>query len=237
MQQESCQLYQMKANEVTADHIFRAYASLAAIGYFPREKDYDMVYACPLHPGEDIRSVRDRLAAIGRSAGRFREISTGDVIVLRRATGTACYYVDESGYCNLPQFLAVSAASANLLTPYAEHYSVPGKKGLWEVIDHVSYGDETFFLLEHEEFGSAVPSLILDSLGRLVGEGSIRLIDASAIEHIKRYLHPERPDKPPATQGYVVRRDDHRSEASSDREEKVSVRERLQDKLNQLHST
>jgi len=237
MQQESCQLYQMKAIAETADHIFRSYASLAAMGYFPREKDYDMVYACPLHPSEDIRSVRDRLAAIGRSAGRFREISTGDVIVLRRAVGTACYFVDESGYCNLPQFLEASQNTGNLLTPCAEHFSVPGKNGLWKVIDHVSYGGETFFLLEHEEFGSAVPSLILDSLGRLVGEGSIRLFDSSAMEHIQRYLHPERPDKPPANQGYVVRRDDHQDDASSGREERVSVRERLKGKLNQLHST
>ncbi len=192
MIQERCQLYQMKATPATDDLMFQPYAVLATKPYFPNEGDYVCVYNGLLRPGEDVRTARERLSALQRRKGGFRQINTGDVIVLRRETGTICCFVDGNSFITLDGFFG-SPASGNPLTAETEHYTIPGKKGLWRVVDSITYEDMIFFLLEHEEHGRNIPCVILSSRGETVSDSITKDFDEAAATQMQLFLHPELP--------------------------------------------
>ena len=195
MFQERCQLYQMKDGEATRDYIYQPYAVLASMRYFPNEADYSKVYDDLLRPGEDVRMARQRLSALQHKRGWFRQINTSDVIVLRRETGTICCFVDGDGFVMLDGFFGLPA-SGNPLTLETEHYQIPGKKGLWRVVDSITYENILFFLLEHEEHGREIPCVILDSKGEVVSDTITKDFDETAAEQMRLFLHPELPKQP-----------------------------------------
>ena len=192
MVQERCQLYQMKDGEALREYIFQPFAVLASKRYFPNEADYDMAYDDLLRPNEDVRAVRERLSMLQRKRGCFRQINTSDVIVLRRETGTICCFVDGDGFVMLDGFFG-APASGNPLTLETEHYAIPGKKGLWRVVDSINYENVLFFLLEHEEHGREIPCVILDSKGEMVSDKITKDFDETAAEQMRLFLHPELP--------------------------------------------
>ncbi len=192
MLQERCQLYQMKDGEALREYIFQPFAVLASKRYFPNEADYDMAYDDLLRPNEDVRAVRERLSMLQRKRGCFRQINTSDVIVLRRETGTICCFVDGDGFVMLDGFF-VPPSSGNPLTLETEHYAIPGKKGLWRVVDSITYENILFFLLEHEEHGREIPCVILDSKGEVVSDTITKDFDETAEEQMRLFLHPELP--------------------------------------------
>ena len=192
MLQEHCQLYQMKDDEVLREYIFQPFAVLASKRYFPNEADYDKAYDDLLRPNEDVRAVRERLSALQRKRGCFRQINTSDVIVLRRETGTICCFVDGDGFVMLDGFFG-APTSGNLLTLETEHYAIPGKKGLWRVVDSITYENILFFLLEHEEHGREIPCVILGSKGEMVSDKIKNDFDETAAEQMRLFLHPELP--------------------------------------------
>ena len=49
-----------------------------------------------------------------------------------------------------------------------EDIKVPEHMGTWYTIDCLSYGDNTYFLCEHEEYGDETPYMIIDQNGRLI---------------------------------------------------------------------
>ena len=195
MLQERCQLYQMKDGEALREYIFQPFAALASKRYFPNETDYNMVYDDLLRPNEDVRAVRERLSMLQRKRGCFRQINTSDVIVLRRETGTICCFVDGDGFVMLDGFFSLPA-SGNPLTLKTEHYAIPGKKGLWRVVDNITYENILFFLLEHEEHGREIPCVILDSKGEVVSDTITKDFDETAAEQMRLFLHPELPKQP-----------------------------------------
>lgn len=195
MLQERCQLYQMKDGEALREYIFQPFSILASKRYFPNEADYNMVYDNPLRPNEDVRAVRERLSALQRKRGCFRQINTSDVIVLRRETGTICCFVDGDGFVMLDGFFG-PLSSGNPLTLETEHYAIPGKKGLWRVVDGITYENVLFFLLEHEEHGREIPCVILDSKGEVVSDRITKDFDEIAAEQMRLFLHPELPKQP-----------------------------------------
>ena len=195
MLQERCQLYQMKDGEALRPYIFQPFAVLASKRYFPNEADYDKIYDDLLRPNEDVRAVRERLSALQRKRGCFRQINTSDVIVLRRETGTICCFVDGDGFVMLDGFFG-PPTSGNPLTLETEHYAIPGKKGLWRVVDSITYENVLFFLLEHEEHGREIPCIILDSKGELVSDEITKDFDETAAEQMRLFLHPEMPKQP-----------------------------------------
>lgn len=192
MLQERCQLYQMKDGEALRKYIFQPFAVLASKRYFPNEADYDRTYDDLLRPNEDVRAVRDRLSALQRKRGCFRQINTSDVIVLRRETGTICCFVDGDGFVVLEGFFG-PPTSGNPLTLETEHYAIPGKKGLWRVVDGITYENVLFFLLEHEEHGREIPCVILDSKGEVVSDKITKDFNETAEEQMRLFLHPELP--------------------------------------------
>ena len=195
MLQERCQLYQMKDDEALRPYIFQPHAVLTTICYFPNEVDYNMVYDDLLRPNEDVRAVRERLSALQRKRGCFRQINTSDVIVLRRETGTICCLVDGDGFVTLSDFFG-PPSSGNPLTLETEHYAIPGKKGQWRVADDITYENVHFFLLEHEEQGQISPCVILDYKGEMVSDEITNGFDETAVEQMRLFLHPELPKNP-----------------------------------------
>ena len=195
MLQERCQLYQMKDDEALHAYIFQPFAVLASKRYFPNEADYNKVYDNPIRSNEDVRVVRERLSSLQRKKGCFRQINTSDVIVLRRETGTICCFVDGDGFVILDGFFG-PPTSGNPLTLETEHYAIPGKKGLWRVVDSITYENILFFLLEHEEHGREIPCVILDFNGEVVSDTITKDFDETAAEQMQLFLHPELPQQP-----------------------------------------
>ena len=154
-----------------------------------------MAYDDLLRPNEDVRAVRERLSALQRKRGCFRQINTSDVIVLRRETGTICCFVDGDGFVMLDGFFG-PPSSGNPRPLETEHYAIPGKKGLWRVVDGITYENVLFFLLEHEEHGREIPCVILDSKEEVVSDSSINDCDETAAEQMRLFLHPELPKQP-----------------------------------------
>ena len=89
------------------------------------------------------------------------------MIVLRRETGTICCFVDGDGFVMLEGFFG-PPSSGNPLTLETEHYAIPGKKGLWRVVDGITYENVLFFLLEHEEYGDEAACLIVNEEGSII---------------------------------------------------------------------
>jgi len=250
------------------EYIFQPFTVLASKRYFPNEADYDKAYDDLLRPNEDVRAVRDRLSVLQRNRGCFRQINTSDVIVLRRETGTICCFVDGDGFVMLDGFLG-PPTSGNPLTLETEHYAIPGKKGLWRVVDGITYENVLFFLLEHEEHGREIPCVILDSKGKVVSDKITKDFDETAAEQMRLFLHPELPkqsvehERPPKElwqkfyeNGEYIRHASHEVGSEEnynhidgvynnrklqrpvwvDPKKRPSVRKRLQEKLNQVHS-
>ena len=267
MLQERCQLYQMKDGEALHEYIFQPFAVIASKRYFPNEADYDKAYDDLLRPNEDVRAVRERLSSLQRNRGCFRQINTSDVIVLRRETGTICCFVDGDGFVMLDGFFGLPT-SGNPLTLETEHYAIPSKKGLWRVVDSITYENALFFLLEHEEHGREIPCVILDSKGEMVSDKITKDFDETAAEQMRLFLHPELPkqsvvhERPPKElwqkfyeNGEYVRHASHEVGNEEnynhidglnnnhkpqrpvwvDPRKRLSVRKRLQEKLNQVH--
>ena len=90
----------------------------------------------------------------------------------------------------------VPPSSGNPLTLETEHYAIPGKKGLWRVVDSITYESVLFFLLEHEEHGREIPCVILDSKGEVVSDEITKDFDETAAEQMRLFLHPELPKQP-----------------------------------------
>ena len=175
MIQERCQLYQMKDGEALREYIFQPFAALASKRYFPNETDYNMVYDDLLRPNEDVRAVRERLSTLQRKRGCFRQINTSDVIVLRRETGTICCFVDGDGFVMLDDFFGLPT-SGNPLTLETEHYAIPGKKGLWRVVDGITYENVLFFLLEQRNTVVKSPASSSTPRGKWCRTRSLRIL-------------------------------------------------------------
>ena len=197
MIREGYQLYQMKSSPETDAYIFKPYAAVISMRYFPNVSDYDMVYDTPLRTAEDIRSIRIRIEKMQRKTGRFRAVNVGDVIAVYRSERTYCYYVESTGFVLLNDFFGQSGSSGSSLTPNTEDYTISGKNGLWRVVDTLQYENTMFFLMEHQVLKKQAACIILDAHGSVVDDEVSGDFDDSAVEKIRRFLHPELPKAPP----------------------------------------
>lgn len=51
-----------------------------------------------------------------------------------------------------------------------KYYEVAGKFGKWRAADTLIIDRKQYYLLEHQEYGSRVPTVILDSYGKMIAE-------------------------------------------------------------------
>lgn len=137
------------------------------------------------------RRKRQRTSVTGSassSPGTFtgNSISTGDVFVLNKAGTVVSYYVEKESFTVLPGFFHKDSATLSIET---SNYHIEGKNGGWNAIDSVIVDGREFFLMEHDNYGSAGACVVLDENGKLAIDGVRDGFDPSVMRQIADYLH------------------------------------------------
>src|SRR5699024_7766398 len=82
-------------------------------------------------------------------------------------------------------------------------FSVDGHFGTWHTAEGKEIAGESFFRMEHDEYGNTVAGIIVNADGKLVAEDVEHGFDAGAMEAITEYLNEKIPE-PFIKQFYVV---------------------------------
>ena len=80
---------------------------------------------------------------------------------------------------------------------------VEGHFGTWHTAEEREIAGETFFRMEHDEYGDTVAGIIINADGKLVAEDLEHGFDTGAMEAITEYLYEKVPE-PFIKQFYVV---------------------------------
>ena len=92
---------------------------------------------------------------------------------------------------------------AGQIVPETKGISVDGHFGTWHTAERKEIAGETFFRMEHDEYGDTVAGIIVDAEGKLVAEDLEHGFDDGAMEAITEYLYEKVPE-PFIKQFYVV---------------------------------
>lgn len=79
----------------------------------------------------------------------------------------------------------LAALLEDRVTLKTECLHVHGHVGSWYAIGLAEVGNQTYYLMEHEEYGDETAAIIVDSRGKLVVEGVWNGFDDSTIEEIR----------------------------------------------------
>lgn len=256
------QLFQMKDTAENQPYLFKAFSYITEHGGSIHESRYQMVYEGQLLHDMSICAVRHILDRKPRNSSYRRALSISDVIVIRRADDTDCFFIDPVGMVAIPGFFTMKS-SGTCITEQTKDHVIIGKPGTWNVIDSIIIEQSMFFLLESTKFGRDVPNVILDSHGDIVVDDCMNDFDDDALRQIRLFMHPEPPKpivhthKKPEMEPYqryyengeYVRAasTEYQDEANynmvddmnnnSDPRKRPSVRKRLAEKLALIHSS
>lgn len=89
------------------------------------------------------------------------------------------------------------------IDPETKGLSVDGHFGTWHTAEIKEIAGETFFRMEHDEYGDTVAGIIVDAEGKLVAEDLEHGFDAGAMEAVTEYFYEKVP-VPFIKQFYVV---------------------------------
>ena len=89
------------------------------------------------------------------------------------------------------------------IDPETKGLSVDGHFGTWHTAEIKEIAGETFFRMEHDEYGDTVAGIIVDAEGKLVAEDLEHGFDAGAMEAVTEYFYEKVPE-PFIKQFYVV---------------------------------
>lgn len=99
-----------------------------------------------------------------------------------------------------------------LLHGDSDHITVEGHIGTWYAIDETEIGGETFFLLEHEEYGDEAACVAVNERGKLVAEDLWNGFDEDFQNAVKEYFAEKHPafqkEEPAVPAAEASRRDD-----------------------------
>lgn len=122
---------------------------------------------------------------IWENIANIREVS--DVIVLNRNGEISCYYADEDLPRRIAGFIRINTAGA-LITLDTKDYRIDGKDGNWMAADEIIIDGKQFFLMEHQEYGRQIPTVILDCYGKKIMEACEKGFDQKAKEVLHGYV-------------------------------------------------
>ena len=89
------------------------------------------------------------------------------------------------------------------INPQTKGLLVEGHFGTWHTAEEREIAGETFFRMEHDEYGDTVAGIIVNADGKLVAEDLEHGFDTGAMEAITEYLYEKVPE-PFIKQFYVV---------------------------------
>lgn len=212
MAQDQFSVYQMKADRQYRPYRFHAYAYMLQHGLSITVDHYDLVYASPLFPSDDPDTIRKRLNEKRPKSFSGHSVSTGDVIAINQAGVTQCYYLEQTGFIRLPNFIHPSSQSlesdskkstgttgsggdVRIITLRTTDYLLKGRKGLWLAEDMLLVDGRPFFLLQHQDFGNDAAFAVVDEYGNQAATDSYDGFTDDVIRQIRRFLQKEKKQK------------------------------------------
>ena len=168
--------------------------------------DYNFVYSGQMTEDDTLDRLYERFNIEHPGDYTGYSLSVSDVIVLQEEQRMKAYYVDSFGYRELPDFLRQRQEMLNtddLITNQTRGTAVEGHFGTWHTVEEKEIAGETFFRMEHDEYGDSVAGIIVNTDGKLVAEDLEHGFDVGAMEAITEYLYEKVPE-PFIKQFYVV---------------------------------
>lgn len=168
--------------------------------------DYNFVYSGQMTDDDTLDRLYERFNIEHPGDYTGHSLSVSDVIVLQEEQRMKAYYVDSFGYRELPDFLRQRQEMLNtddLITNQTRGTAVEGHFGTWHTVEEKEIAGETFFRMEHDEYGDSVAGIIVNTDGKLVAEDLEHGFDVGAMEAITEYLYEKVPE-PFIKQFYVV---------------------------------
>lgn len=163
-------LYQVKRGEEHSDLLFTNMSMIQKLKFKIDQSHYDKVYSGSTdkkeYVGEVLESLFVKFNLECPADYRARSMSVSDVVVLHENGVDKAYFCDSIGFIEVPQFLQADTMVTMDITGLA----VDGHFGTWHTIDTRKIGGQDFYLMEHDEFSSAVAAVIVDGTGKVVAE-------------------------------------------------------------------
>lgn len=125
-----------------------------------RVDSYKRIHLDKMDPADNVMSIYKRTRV-------YTEVS--DVLVIYKGGELSCYYVDEERPWRITGFIQLNSTGA-VISMDTKDYEVAGKSGKWRTADTLIIDGKQYYLLEYQDHGSHVPTVILDSYGKMIAE-------------------------------------------------------------------
>ena len=166
-----------------------------------------------------------------------RPVGTGDILAVRKEE-VVFYFMETQGYSILDDFAIDEGEDVPLcLTLQARGVAIPGKPGIWNVINSTAVENDPFFLLQSAEHGENAKWLIASETGEVVIDDNSSDFDDAVIRRIRQYLHPELSSSPPsrhAVPASSAEKTDSGDTEQTSVQKRTSLRQRLKDKQQEI---
>lgn len=205
-------IYQLREDRDGTDYRFMGMTYLQEQGITVDGVDYQFVYGDELQEGDTLEALYTKFNTDHPADYTGHSLSVSDVVVLKKDGELTAHYVDSFGYQELPEFIEQRKKAQEIqmeekqggqIGPETKGLSVEGHFGTWHTAEVKEIAGETFFRMEHDEYGDTVAGIIVDADGKLVAEDLEHGFDAGAMEAITEYLYEKVPE-PFIKQFYVV---------------------------------
>lgn len=189
MTENSYELYQLKNEDSTRERRFMGMSYLKKIGASVQREQYDLVYHAPMEGMETLDSIYEKFNLHHPADFRGHSLSVSDVVVFHKDGTDKAYYVDSFGFAEVPEFLAEQNRE-HLITMSSKGISVQQHMGTWFPVEQQAIEGKTFFLLEHETYGSDVASVVVDEQGNLYAQEVYNGFSQDVVELIRAETAP-----------------------------------------------
>lgn len=215
-EQDRYGIYQIREDGNGQDYLFMGMSYLQEKGLNVAGEDYQFIYGDELKEGDTLESIYEKFNMDHPADYTGHSLSVSDVVVLKKDGELTAHYVDSFGYQDLPDFsqqrMAITGIQQEMkeaerppeqIGPGTKGLFVDGHFGTWHTVEAKEIAGETFYRMEHDEYGNTVAGIIVNADGKLVTEDLEHGFDTSAMEAITEYLYEQTPE-PFIKQFYVV---------------------------------
>ena len=172
----SYDIYQVRSNDDTRNLCFSSLKTLEHLQLKVDPLNYEKIYSGtvssldengnPIKTSEVLESLFEKFNLQHPADYRGRSMSVSDVVVLHENGRDTAHFCDSIGFVEVPQFFSpIPSVSLETIGLHVE-----GHQGTWHSIEQKEILGHDFFLMEHDEFGSATANIVVDDSGKMVAE-------------------------------------------------------------------
>jgi len=188
------QLHQLENSEKNQPYIFLEYSEIVRMNHPVREEDYRKAYSGAGYLGDTPETIIQRLSEKDLSIVGARAVSQSDVLVFTQDGRKQCFYYDNPALIPIEGFLFGSASANGGITNGTRDYPFPEKEGLWRTMDTIRVEGTMFFLMEKQDTSDKGPGIVASKDGAIICDDCRNGLDAAAVDQIKFFLHPVKPE-------------------------------------------